>query len=303
MKKQTTTIRKAMGAVSLLLVILVPVLAHAVGEKPSSTVNHDLTTSIKDSSNKRLIVKEAVDAAKATQTALKALSNDQPKEALAALQVASGNLHLLLARDPALGLVPIDIQVQILAGPNDLKTIKQLEDELNDLIDDKKYQAARPIIDNLADEIRITEIFLPLATYPKAIDQVISQVNAGKLSDAKMTLITTLDTLIYEQEITPLSIIRAEDKLSEAFQIQRKEDLSKQDTKDKINHLVIDAHQEIRVAEALGYGAKADYELLYDSMEALKKSVGTAGFEGEWLKIKKTLSSFKNKIIHPGDAT
>ncbi len=299
MKKQTFKIWTVIAAVLLPLVLFVPVMAFAVGENSSTTVSHDLTTSIKDSSNKRLIVKEAVDAAKATQIALKALSNDQPKEALAALQVASGNLHLLLVRDPALGLVPIDIQVQILAGPNDLKAIKQLEDDLNDLIDDKKYQAARPIIENLADEIRITEIFLPLATYPKAIDHVMSQINAGKLSDAKKTLITTLDTLIYEQEITPLAIIRAEDKLSEAFQIQRKEDLSKQDTKDKISHLVSDAHQEVKVAEALGYGTKTDYELLYDGMEALKKSIGTAGFEGEWLKIKKSLSSFKNKIVHP----
>jgi hypothetical protein len=299
MKKQPSKNRILISAGTLFWVLSLPLLAFAVGDNPSTTVPHDLTTSIKDSSNKRLIVKEAVDAAKATQTALKALFNDQPKEAIAALQVASGNLHLLLARDPALGLVPIDIQVQILAGASNLKTIKRLEDELNDLIDDKKYQEARPIIESLADEIRISEIFLPLATYPSAIDQVMSQINAGKLSDAKQTLISTIDTLIYEQEITPLSIIRAEDKLSEAFQIQRKEDLSKQVTKDKISHLVIDAHQEIKVAEALGYGVKTDYELLYDSMETLKKSIGTAGFEGEWIEIKKSLSSFKNKIVHP----
>jgi hypothetical protein len=35
-------------------------------------------------------------------------------------------------------------------------------------------------------------------------------------------------------------------------------------------------------------------------MDALKKSIGTNGFEAEWLKIKKTLSAFKNRIVHPG---
>ena len=83
------------------------------------------------------IVKEAADAADATQAALTALENNQPKEALAALEVVSGNLHLLLARDPALGLIPIDFQVQVLEGVTDLKAIQKLEDQIEDLIDDK----------------------------------------------------------------------------------------------------------------------------------------------------------------------
>jgi hypothetical protein len=245
------------------------------------------------------IVKEAADAANATHTALKALANNNTKEALAALQVASGNLHILLAQNPALGMMPIDFQVQVLQGPNDLKTIDQLEDKLEDLIDDKRYQDARPIVDSLTDEIRVTTVYLPLATYPAAIDAIVPLVDAGKLYEAKKELIKVLDTLVYVEEITPLPIIRAEDKLDEAFQIEHKGDLSKQATKDKISHLVIDANQDIKVAEALGYGSKDDYEILYDSMDALKKSIGTGGFEGEWSKLKKSISAFKNKIVHP----
>jgi hypothetical protein len=245
------------------------------------------------------IVKEAADAANATHTALKALADNNTKEALAALQVASGNLNILLAQNPALGLMPIDFQVQVLQGPNDLKTIDQLEDKLEDLIDDKRYQDARPIIDSLTDEIRVTTVYLPLATYPAAIDAIVPLVDAGKLYEAKKELIKVLDTLVYVEEITPLPIIRAEDKLDEAFQIEHKGDLSKQATKDKISHLVIDANQDIKVAEALGYGSKDDYEILYDSMDALKKSIGTGGFEGEWSKLKKSISAFKNKIVHP----
>ncbi len=57
------------------------------------------------------IVKEAAGAASATQSVLKALDNNQPKQALAALEVVSGNLHVLLACDPSLGLLPIDYKI------------------------------------------------------------------------------------------------------------------------------------------------------------------------------------------------
>ncbi len=62
--------------------------------------------------------------------------------------------------------------------------------------------------------------------------------------------------------------------------------------------LINAANQDIKVAETLGYGTKGDYPLLYESMDALKKSVNSAGFKSEWLKIKKSLSAFKNKMVH-----
>jgi hypothetical protein len=213
--------------------------------------------------------------------------------------VVSGNLHLLLARDPALGLIPIDIRVQILEGVTHLKKIKQLEDELEDLIDDEQYQAARPIVDSLVDEMRVTTTYLPLAIYPAAIDKVVPLIDAGKSDEAEMALITVLDTFVTEQEITPLAIIRAEGNLTEAFQLEHTGDLSKQETKNKIEKLVKEAEQHVKVAQALGYGTKNDYEPLYHGIDALKKAVRKSRIKGEWEEIKKSISTFKNKIIHP----
>ncbi|MGR9000118.1 MAG: YfdX family protein [Gammaproteobacteria bacterium] len=316
MKNQKSKIRKAITAAVIPLALALPLTVFATevaktapvisGKNMIDTRKGAAISNAKAAATnnakvdiQKQIVKEAADAANATHTALKALADNNTKEALAALQVASGNLNILLAQNPALGLMPIDFQVQVLQGPNDLKTIDQLEDKLEDLIDDKRYQDARPIVDSLTDEIRVTTVYLPLATYPAAIDAIVPLVDAGKLYEAKKELIKVLDTLVYVEEITPLPIIRAEDKLDEAFQIEHKGDLSKQATKDKISHLVIDANQDIKVAEALGYGSKDDYEILYDSMDALKKSIGTGGFEGEWSKLKKSISAFKNKIVHP----
>ena len=245
------------------------------------------------------VVKEAADAFKATQSALKALEDNQPKEALAALQVVSGNLHLLLARDSALDIIPIDIQVKILEGVTNLKVIKQLENELNDLVNDGHYQAARPILDSLVDELRVTTTYLPLSTYPATIDKVAPLIDAGKLEEAEMELITVLDTFVSEQEITPLAIMRAEGELTEAFQLEHKEGLSKQETKNKIKNLVKTATQHVKVAEALGYGTKKDYEALHSSIEELYGAIRKAEIRYEWAGIKKSISAFKNKIVHP----
>lgn len=307
MKTRKLSIKSSIAWVIIATVLSLPLTVYAeeaensasdVSASAGSQENKDHETPNAKPDARKQIVKEAADAARATQAALKALESNQPKEALAALEVVSGNLHLLLARDSGLGLIPIDTKIQIIEGMDDLEMIKQLEDELDDLVDDKHYQAARPIIDSLVDEMRVTIVYLPLAIYPAAIDQVAPLIDAGKMDEAKMALKEVLNTFVSEQEVTPLSIIRADEKLTEAFQIEHKEDLSKQETKNKIAKLVSEVNHEIKIAEALGYGSKSDYAPLYGGMEALKKAIGTAGFKGEWIKIKKSISAFKNRVVH-----
>jgi len=309
MKTENVNIKTTLGTALIALALTLSLFTLSVEATNTASTTKETHLSkkqiyskdnIKELTHKQ-IVKEAVDAFVATETALKALKNDQPKQALAALEVVSGNLHLLLARDPALGLIPIDIQVQILEGVTDLKTIKALEDELDDLIDDGHYQAARPIVDSLVDELRVTTVYLPLATYPAAIDKIAPLIDAGKIDDAQKQLIDILDTYISDQEITPLAILRAEGNLIEAFQIEHLEGLSNLESKNKIEKLVKEAEQHIRVAEALGYGMKHDYKPLYDSINKLKLAVRTAKTRSEWAETKKFLSTFKNKIIHPRD--
>jgi len=290
-------------AISLLLATFT---VDAAGTTPSATnaklkiVNYaDSKANKKRIPTHKQIVKEGVDAFKATQSALKALDNNNPKEALAALEVVSGNLHLLIARDPALDMIPIDTRVQIIEGLTDLKMIKQLEDELDDLIDDGHYQAARPIVDSLVDEMRITTTYLPLATYPAAIDKVAPLIDAGKINEAKEELMIVLDTFISEQEITPLAILRAEESLTEAFQLEHKGDLSNPETKNKIEKRVKQAEQYIKVAQTLGYGTKNDYEPLHRGIHSLNTAISRSDVTDEWAEIKKSISAFKNKIVHP----
>ena len=221
--KKFTQIATLPLALSLSLTSFAPLGLAAATKQTTKSVSNSLLTQ-KQQGLKQQIVKEAADAFKATETALKALNNDQPKQALAALQVASGNLHLLLTRSPALNMVPIDIRVQVIEGIHDLKLIKTLEVNLEDLVDEGRIQDARPIIDSLVDELRVTTVYLPLATYPAAIDQVAPLIDAGKIDEAKQLLVDTLETYVIEETVTPLTIIKAEEQLSEAFQIEHTSD-------------------------------------------------------------------------------
>jgi len=248
--------------------------------------------------NKR-VTKEAVDAFKATETALLAIQKKQVKHTLAALEVASGNLHLMLARDPELNLVPLDINIKLLEGVHDLKTIKKLQNELEGLIKHNRYQAAKPIINSMVDELRVTVVSLPLSTYPAVIDSIAPLIDAGKWKEAEETIRVLLNTLVSEQQITPLGIIRAEEQINQAFQLESVGDSSKKQHKNEITVLIKEAKQNIKVAEALGYASKYEYKPLYNDITQLQKAIGMSGFKGEWTKIKNSLSTLKNKIVHP----
>lgn len=111
-------------------------------------------------------------------------------------------------------------------------------------------------MNSLVDEIRVATVYLPLATYPAAIDGIAPLIDAGKFNRAQQEIYNTLNSLVSTEEVTPLSIIRAEEKLIEAFQIESDSDLSNQITKNKIANLLKDANQNVSVAQLLGYGSK-----------------------------------------------
>lgn len=263
-------------------------------QQQSETKKHDILAD-----KQKQIVEEAVQAYKATIKALKALDNNQSKQALAALRIASGNLDLLLTREPGLGLLPIDIQAQVIELKADLSTIKQLEDDLEDMVDDHHYFEARTLLNSLADEIRLTTVALPLAVYPDVIKESLKLIDAENTEEAKTALYTALNSLVITQEVIPLPVVRAESLLTQAFQVEHKADLSKKETRKKIESLVNQTEDELKIAESLGYGGKDNYKDLYQSIDALKEAIGTAGFIGKWNRMKEALSHFKNKLVHP----
>jgi YfdX protein len=304
--KQRSNLKTTTSVLLLSAALSLPAYALAMAEDESAGKQSEAVPGHVESakreilkSKQKAVVQEAADAVKETEKALKSMENDKPKEALAALKAASGKLRVLLSNEPELGLIPVDFQMQVFDIDADLKSIEKIEKQLKELIDEHQYRLARPVLDDLASEVRVTVVSLPIATYPAAIDAIAPLIDAGKIDEAKGALYAVLSTLVITEDVTPLPILRAEALLSEAFRIEHTEDLSKEENREKIEKLVDDAGAQIKIAETLGYGDKDDYKLLYESIDALKKTIHTEGFAGEWEKLKKVLSSFKNKIVHP----
>lgn len=244
------------------------------------------------------LVKEAVEAVMETENALTDLSNKKPKEAQLKLNTVSAKLQTLLAKNSQLKLVPVSFQEQTFMFKGSLDDIKAATNKANELIEDQRIQEARQLLDQLTSEIRINVLELPLNEYPAAIDKAKSLIAADKPDDAANTLADVLDKMVAHVEIYPLPVLAAETDLTEAYELEHKTDISKPESKDSILKLADHAEIHLKVAEALGYGEKQDYEELYQGIQALRETLHTDKFKTEWDKVKTTIGQLKERVMH-----
>lgn len=96
----------------------------------------------KASEKRKQIIADAGTAIEETERALQALEDKDTQAALEALETATGKLELILARDPALGLAPIDVEVtthDLLAEPD---TVKAMIHDAEEYLEDGEIQRA-----------------------------------------------------------------------------------------------------------------------------------------------------------------
>ena len=270
--------------------------------------------------NKRkALVKEALTALSETKKALKALEDSRPKDALTALAEVTGQLEIIVSRDPKLAFVPIDVEVTSTDVYADVDTINKVKKQAEDLLQDGDVQQARILLSGLASEMVINTISLPLATYPDAIKAVAPLIDQGKIEEATDALQAALQTLVVTNTLTvPLPILRAETLLTRADELaQEMENPELRDPskfgetnesdqsnnpiaqKERILANLQEARQQLKIAEALGYGIKEDrYEEFEKSIEDIEKKVGAKeSTKGVFGTLKQSLSDFKQFLF------
>jgi hypothetical protein len=239
------------------------------------------------------LLRDAQSALEETRMALAALDRGDSKAALAALASASGKLDLVVSRDPHLALAPVSVDTvvyDLYATPDAVKTVvKQVRGDLSD----DRIQQARRELQYLASEADVNVTELPVASYPAAIKAVAPLIDQGRLDEAKAALSAALDSLIIDTLVVPLPRVRAEALLGEAQQLTSKSNRTQAD-QDKARSLIAAARNEVQLAEALGYGSKADYKPLYSEMDDLQKAAqsGNAG-TGLFERVRQSLKGFK----------
>ncbi len=218
------------------------------------------------------ISNEAVDAVNMVVEVIEHLQAKKKDEALATIEKVLGKLELLIARDPSLQLVPVNVQEQVVDFPGTIDDITETKRVVKELIDEGELQKARDIMLNLASELDIYITALPIGTYPVAIKAIVPLIEEEKYEEAIGLLAEVLETLVLEKVVIPLPILRAEQSINRASELTKdKEDADKQELKE----LVAYAKEQLLLAQALGYGKiEEDYKPLLEEIEKIEQILG-----------------------------
>jgi hypothetical protein len=168
------------------------------------------------------LVDEAVAAVRETQNALTAIDQNKNDDAIAALERATGKLEIVLARTPTLALAPVDVSVvthDVIGTPADVEKIRG---EVGAAIAQGRLQLARKLLSDLGSETVVNISKLPLGTYPAALKQAAALLHQGKPQEAKAVLQTALGTIVIDQIVIPLPLVRAQLALEDARSLLEK---------------------------------------------------------------------------------
>ncbi len=255
-------------------------------------------TAKKTTDKRKEIVAEAVSSLRETQDALKALDEGKNKEALASLAKASGKLDIVLARDPKAALIPIDVRVLTSDIYASLEAIKNARQEAQKLLIDGQVQQARAILTNLGSETIISTTNLPVASYPPALKSAAKLIDENKVSEAKDVLQTALNTMVVTDVVIPLPVVHAQLSLQKADELAKAKERTADQNK-QLTDLLSAADNDIKFAEALGYGKKADFDSFHKQIEEIRQKTanGKSGV-GFFEQVKTYMESMTKNSQH-----
>jgi hypothetical protein len=258
----------------------------------TSVPKPDAQTLSQTEDKRKTLLADATSAIEETQAALKHLDNGKTKEALAALERATGKLDVILARDPTLELAPAGVRVVTYDLQGGVEAVNRIRKQAQSDIDAGKLQEARHLLNNLASETVITVANIPLATYPDAIKSAVKLIDQNKKDEAKRVLQTALNTQVLTDTIIPLPVVKAQEALKSAEGLAEKKDRSKEDN-DRLKASMEQARGQLEFAQVLGYGTKKDFDKMYDELtEILDKTSDNKSGAGWFSKIKASIADF-----------
>jgi hypothetical protein len=255
-------------------------------------VKPDPQTQNQTEEKRKTLLADATSAIQETHNALKLLDDGKKKEALAALERATGKLDIILARDPALTLAPAGVNVWTVDLQGSIDVVKALRKQIQDLMDAGRIQEARRLMESLASETVVSVSNIPLATYPAAIKDAAKLIDEDKINQAKGVLQSALNTQVLTETIIPLPVVNAQASLKEAETLAEKKDRTSQENarlKTSLDH----ARIQLERAQALGYGKKNDFETFYQQLKEIEQKTADNNFGTDFFaKIKASIEDF-----------
>ena len=265
------------------------------------TLNAKIYADIQDEIIKRRasIPTEALLVIGETHEFLKMMDEGKEKEAIDFGHKLIGQFEVLLTKNPSLSFIPVDATFKTNELVTDIETVRSIVDASKDAMDDGYYQAAAKLLGDLRSEVVIESYYLPASTYPDAIKVAVALLEDGKMDAAKLITQNVLGTIVVEETVMPLPILKAEQMIIEAAKI----DAKNHDNADKVVNLLKNAHYQLLLAEEMGYGKHdKDYALLNTAIEDLQKSVNAKSDSGSSFdSLKIDIKKFKERLFPKGE--
>ena len=275
-----------------------PAKTEALKKHPATTIDR-VTAATKHkllNDKAQTIVGEAAEIGAETQKAIVALGKNDDKGATTLLKGVSIKLDALLAKNPDMAYVPASVETDVYDFNGTNQDITNGINEAKNLLKQGKLQIARNILAGMASEIQVTTTSIPLGTYPAAIKQVIPLIDSGKTDQAVVDLNSVLDMLVVTTDVMPLPVLRAEELLTIAANLEHRDDLSQEKSREEIRKFTDAAKDQLERAKLLGYGDKDSYKSLYTEIDAIHKTLFSEKSAITWQKVKDELAQFKDRL-------
>lgn len=236
---------------------------------------------------------DAMAAIADTRKAIDAIASGDKDRAMSAIEDATGKINILLARNPATALLPVDVTVEVIdVAPLDDKDVKRLIAAAEAAVALHDFPAGRLVLYNLTSELRVRTFNLPLASYPDALKQAARLLDEGKNSDASTILQTALNTLVVVDHVTPIPLILAQAAVGSAQNIRQSDKATAQ-------ALLTVASNQLKRCEELGYisSDSPDYKSLNHEISDLQKQLkGTANTTALFERLKADIAGLLKKL-------
>jgi signal transduction histidine kinase len=237
---------------------------------------------------RKTLDQDAAAAIAETGNAVKAVAQGKTDQAISSIERAIGKINVLLARNPANALIPVELQVDVIdAAPWDGQTIRLIGKAAERAVEDRDYPGARVLLQHLISEIRVRTYNLPLSTYPSALKEAARLIDQKRQDEAKAVLQTALNTLAVIDHVRPLPLAAAQDAVERAQALRDKD-------KDAAQRLLAEARTEIDRARDLGYAGKdPEYAALNQAISDVEKQLkGNQDSTSAFAKLKDKVKSF-----------
>lgn len=240
-----------------------------------ASVQENVTEETADVVNdsRKAVLQDAVEAIEHTEKALAALQSEDRETAIDELALAAGKLEIVLARDPDLALAPFDVTTGAQDVLVDVDTVRKLGRDIRELVDDRKFQEARVLMDTFGSELNIRTYALPLATYPEAIKDAAALLDDGDDAAATRILEAALNTIVVTDHVVPLPLLRAQAMMNLAEGILDGEVEVEGDRAERLASLQENAAYQVELAKAFGYGDRDTFKSLERNLKDLGKKI------------------------------